>query len=268
MTIKIKETGDYSLFDSYEVNRVVNKQTKRYRRLKASMKKYGWIPAHPLHVVPGPGGRLKIKAGHHRFAAAVELKIPVRYVVCNDNGISIYELESPSEPWNTKDFLDSYAKGGNKTYVFIKEYCQRTGVGLSAALSLFNGYSGASYSTNISDKIKDGTFEIKDYHHPEIVAALISAAGSAGFAGAANRNFVAALSKVVKTAGVDLDRLKAKMKAHPYLFQKCASVDAYLAMLEEIYNRQRSDKVPLAFLANSAARARNAVTPKQAGQAA
>ncbi|EHJ49506.1 ParB domain protein nuclease [Solidesulfovibrio carbinoliphilus subsp. oakridgensis] len=257
---KVLETRNYGMFALHNLNRDVDKITK----LEKSMKANGWIPAYPMHVVR-EGGHLKIKGGHHRFEVAKKLGIPVKYVVCDDKA-TIHELEDATTPWDWQDHLTSHVRNGNVNYLKVKKYQDETGIPLTCVVSMLGGNTAGS--GNHTKAFKSGTFKVKDTAHLAVVADLVAAAKSAGFNGATNRNFVIALSKVAKADGLDLPRLKSKMTAHPYLFQKCTAVDAYLAVLEEIYNRKRSDKVPLAFIANAAARERNAVTSKHPGKAA
>jgi len=257
---KVLETRNYGMFALHNLNRDVNKIAK----LEKSMKANGWIPAYPMHVVR-EGGHLKIKGGHHRFEVARKLGIPVKYVVCEDRA-TIHELEEATTRWDWQDYLASHGRAGNANYLKVKKYQDETGIPLTCIVSMLGGDTAGS--GNHAKAFKSGALKVKDTSHIGLVSDFVTIAKSAGFSGATNRNFVIALSKIAKANGIDLARLKAKMKAHPYLFQKQTSVDAYLDMLQEIYNRQRSDKVPLAFIANAAARARNAVAPKQPGQAA
>jgi len=257
---KVLESRNYGMFSLHSFNRDVEKIAK----LEKSMRLHGWISAYPMHVIR-ENGHLKIKGGHHRFEVARKLGIPVKYVVCDDKA-TIHELEDATTPWDWPDYLESHARTGNVNYLKIKKYQGETGIPLTCIVSMFGGYTAGSGI--YAGPFKSGAFKIKDTDHPSIVADLVAVARSAGFKGSTIRNFVIALSKVAKTAEIDLPRLKAKMKAHPYLLQKQTSVDGYLAMLEEVYNRQRADKVPLAFMANAAARARNIIPPKGHNQAA
>lgn len=262
--IKIKETKNYSMFESNELNRLVKKDSKDYRELRESMKKNGWCVGCPLYVIPGRDGKYIIKMGHHRLAIAMELGIPVKYVVDRSAGIPLRDLEVGKGKWSIGDHFYSHARHGNHDYLVVESFCKVTNIPFMSAISMFSGKTAGGGNVPTCNKIKNGAFSIKDNAHPYIVAEMTELAKGAGFKGATNQNFVIALSKTAKTDGIDLDRLKAKMKAHPYLFKKCPSVDGYLDMLQEIYNRKSSDKTPLAFMANSAARARAIVQPKDA----
>jgi hypothetical protein len=69
---------------------------------------------------------------------------------------------------------------------------------------------------------------------------------------------VKALSRVVWLPQFDAERFKQKAEAHKYMLSKQGSLQAYLHMIEDVYNRQarKSQKENLAFLAQEAASAR------------
>lgn len=72
MIAKLLSTKDYSRFELCQFNRSVAKT----KNLRDSMKEHGFIPAYPIHCTL-KGGKLQIKAGHHRFEVAQELGLAV-----------------------------------------------------------------------------------------------------------------------------------------------------------------------------------------------
>ena len=260
MTDAIKSTVNYDIFELHEFNREVVKT----KNLEESMKQHGWISAYPMHVIKTGGGKLKIKAGHHRYATAKKLGIPVKYVICKeDHEITIQELEGATTPWSQRDYLDSYCKLGLKPYLKVREYHEQTGIPLHVCISLVGGDSAGS-GGNFAKKFKGGVFEIGDMTHANDVKNIVLALKDMGCVFASKKLFLEAISKTL--------RLKEFV---PSVFLKRCDVNlglmipqqnqaAYLDLIETIYNRHAGQKnrLPLAFLANEEASRRSAV-PKE-----
>lgn len=252
---KIIETNNYDKFELHEFNRDIG----RVKYLEESLRKYGWISAYPMHVVRNGSGKLKIKAGHHRFYVARSLGIPVKYVECSDDA-SIHELEKATTPWGMSDYLYSFCRKGQDAYLKVKEYHEATGITLSSCISMLGGH--AAGSCNFADSFKDGTFQIRDTTHAGIVADIILHCKKCGIKWAANNSFVRAISRTAWAEGFDPSVLKHKISTFPYLIEKQPNVSAYTDMIEAVYNRQNKTRVPLAFNADKAARERNAICMK------
>jgi hypothetical protein len=253
---RILESHDYNLFDMMSFNRDV----KKTRNLEKSMKIHGWIPAYPAHVAK-KGGKLLIKAGHHRFFVARKLNIPVKYVICTDN-ISIYELEKATTPWNMQDYLDSHCRNGEREYLAVKEYCDETGIGVSNAMSMLGGHSAGS--GNFGLMFKMGEFKIKkDSNHADTVRDIVLCFKKYGVPFYNTNLLVQAISRVAWVKEFESSRMKSKIKICAGFVEKKANLEQYESMLEEIYNRQSKSKIPLKFLADAAAKNRNAVGKSQ-----
>ena len=72
------------------------------------MRKYGWLPAYPLHGRRREDGRLEIISGHHRLCVAKKLGITIKYI--GDKTFSeqmMHDLEVATNPWTLKDWLMS-----------------------------------------------------------------------------------------------------------------------------------------------------------------
>jgi hypothetical protein len=247
---KIHETMDYEKFELLPVNRNVEKT----RALEESMKKHGWISAYPMHVVSNGNGKLKIKAGHHRFYVARELGLAVKYVECNDS-ISIYELEKATNKWIMADYLASYVRAAKPAYTEVKRFCETTGIGISTAISMLGGHTAGTKNFNI--KFKNGDFRLASRGHAYTVGDIVLHCKKHGIKWAHDYRFVEALSRIVQIKEIDVKVLKHKIRTFPFLLTKQPTLAAYQQMLEDIYNRQSRVPVPLSFLADQAARERN-----------
>lgn len=240
-----------------------NRDLDKTQRLEESMKKHGYIPAYPIHCVKNGTGKLKIKAGHHRFYVARKLGIPFYYVVCEDQA-SIFELERATNRWIVKDYLTAHIREGkNRDYLKVREYCDETGISIQNAVSMLGGHT-AGTGNNFQQVFKDGMYRIRrDSNHAEVVKDIVLHAKKCGVSFFSNNLFVQAVSKVVRVDGFSVSKLKSKIKLFAGLMEKKANLQQHLDQLEDIYNRQSRDKVPLAFLAAQKMRERNAVCPKE-----
>jgi hypothetical protein len=247
---KIHESRDYSKFELTEINRNISIS----KNLEKSMKEHGFLDAYPLHCVRNGNGKLKIKAGHHRFDMAQKLGLPIKYVVSNDTA-TIHELEKATNKWTLKDYLISYWRAGYTEYHTLKEYHERVGISLYSCISMLGGESAGSH--NLSKKFMSGEFEVKGMEHANTVAELVLHADRCGFKWARSQHFVSALSKIVWVINFDFEQLKNKIQSHTSLMRQQATTHDYINMLDTVYNRNNSHRMPLAYLAEECARKRN-----------
>ena len=249
--MKLNETTNYDLFDLHEFNRDV----KKLKFLEQSMKLHGYIAAYPLHVQKSGGGKLKIKGGHHRFIIARKLGIPVYYVICDDDA-TIHQLEKATNTWSLMDYLASWCRVGKEDYIEVRNYCTRTGISLSLASSMFFGNQAGS--GNFNDAFKAGNFRIKDRKHARDVEGIVIHMKNCGVDCYNAHLLVQAVSRVLYVSEFDVETFKLKVKSHSHMITKQANSQEYMNMIESVYNRQNKEKIPLAFLADNAAKARNA----------
>ena len=242
---KIIETKNYSKFELHEFNRSIHS----IERLQESMKTHGWIDAYPMHVVENGNDKLKIKSGHHRFEAARSLKIPVKYVICEDDS-TIHELERSTSNWSMRDYLESYARIGNPHYLKLNEYFRKFRLPLNVSVTLMGGKS-ANESGFHSIAFKDGKFKVGNPTHAYELGELVLFLDEIGVGFCRNSRFIIALSKVMNVDGILLDELKHKMEHHIYMMTKQPDMAGYVNMLEKVYNRQRGKKLAIAINALS-----------------
>ena len=252
---KIFETKDYKKFELLPFNRDV----KGTKYLEQSMREHGWIAAYPMHVVPNGNGKLKIKSGHHRFEVARKIGIPVKYIVCEDNA-SIYELERGKRNWSLEDYAISFSRAGNKNYIKVLDFHKETGISYNQCVSMLGGESAGS--GNLAEDFKNGYFTLGNPTHAYTVADIVCFCDSLGIQFAKQRLFVAAISKIIWVYDVSIEELKHKIKTHPFMVTKQPNTEMYIRMLEDVYNRQRSKKVPVFFLCDELAKKRNPVARK------
>lgn len=249
---KLTATKNYDLFELLRFNRDVMKT----KALEKSMKTHGFIAAYPLHVVRNGNGKLKIKAGHHRFVVAKKLGLPVWYVICDD-GATIHELENATTKWTLNDYLQSFCRCGMEEYQRVADYMERTGIPTQSAVSLLGGHLASSGQHG--PVFKAGVFKITDNEYAEQVGDVIQHCKRAGFPFACNTLFVLAVSRVMRVTQFSATEFKHKVDLNASMLKRQPHLAGYMEMIESIYNRQRQNKIPLVFLTAQTMKERNAI---------
>jgi len=253
MSVKLQATKNYDLFETCEFNRSVLKKDE----LKKSMKKHGYIPAYPLHVYRNGNGKLKIKAGHHRFDTAKELGISVYYTICDDNA-TIFDLEKGTNPWTIHDYLDAYVRLEIPSYLAIKEFRDATGINIGQSISLLAGDSASS--NNHANQFKCGTYQIGNRINADRVACIVLKCRDMKLPYATHSCFVSALSILMLVDQFDDYQFLNRLETNLFMAQrKQSTVMQYLELIEQVYNFRAHCKIALAFLAKEAAQKRSAV---------
>lgn len=253
--MKVMETMNYDKFELLPFNRPV----MRTEKLKKSMQRHGWIDAYPMHCIRNhKNGKLKIKAGHHRFTVARGLGIPVKYIVCNDDA-TIHELEQSTTKWTAKDYLLSHLREGkNPAYETVNQYHKKTGISVALCVAMLGGETAGSHNKDFA--FKEGTYRLGDPEHAQDVADIVLfCKKQCKISWSTNSHFVTALSKIMRVDEFDPQQFKRKVKIFKSLMEKQRTIDDYLRLIESIYNRQSQDKIPLVFFATLAGKKRNPI---------
>lgn len=219
---------------------------------------HGFDPGYPLRCLRRHDGKLEITSGHHRFAIAVELGIPVWYVVCL-NDISLFEAERTTIAWKLRHHVQAYSKAGVKDVLILKKYAEETGMPMNCALELVRGRSAMS-----SHGLIDENYQAGDMKHADEVAQMLSIFAYLGIPYSRQTNFVKALSQMLLAPDFNIRQFERKSKAHTEQFKKCATIKEYLDNFAHVMNFQSRDenKKPWAYIAAAASKARCVSSPE------
>ena len=252
--IQIYETKEYDKFRPAEFNRDV----KKTKGLERSMLKHGFLSPYPLHVSRDSSGKFVIKAGNHRFFVARKLGIPVKYTI-SDDASTIDELEDGTNPYSLQDYLAGCCRAGKTEYIDVQKYVDESGIGISQAVGMLAGWS-SSASSKLSKRFKHGEFNIdKSVNHALKVKNIILYMKKCGVGYASVSSLVKAISRIVLVDEFNEAQFLSRVKKHTSLFERKASVEQYMDLLEIIYNHTSKVKIPLKFLAEEAARKRKCI---------
>lgn len=266
MPLQQHSTKNYALFRLNAINRLEMKEknVKPRKDLIESMKRDGFWKEEPIKGYLNEDGTINVLDGHNRLAAAQALGLPVEYIAYRKNGrgeMSPIKYSTVArKSWSVEDVVAGWAKQGLADYIELVEFHERTGISVNQAGSMFWG--DLASSGNALKAIKSGAFKMREREYPEVVADLTETIGR--FRDWATiAPLVAALSRSVLTPGFSPKRLKSKITKHHVLLEKQRNVDAYMALLETIYNWHTSDRFYLVAEADKAARSRSAFLAKK-----
>lgn len=254
----IQTTSDYSIFVEHCNNRDVKPSFSQYKKLLLSMKVFGFLPFFPLWCMKSKThqGKLEIQIGHNRLRVAEHLKVPVCYIIY-DCDFKIWQEKETTRQWNLVDFLHCQIREGNPVALAIDTYHKDSGISLDQCLSILGGEQATSH--NKRENFVKGKFVIqpKSLKNAEKIASIVKSAKKINSQIATNRSFVGAVSKAVFVDQFNVTTFIKKLSVHSCLLTRQTNTDAYLSLIEHIYNRQCREQLPVVFLANQAARARN-----------
>lgn len=231
-------TKDYDMFEHSKANRTIS----QHRKLLALMKKNGFSPADPIHCVRSTEpGKLIVKRGHHRLECAKKLGIELCYVVFEDT-TTIAEYEGSHRKWSAKDYIESRARAGDFDYQLALDHSEASGIRVSQVIQmLMNGEANPS----ITQKIKNGQFEIRFKEHFHKVESIILYLREMNIPYAKESALVSALSLVCHLEDFDSYTFIQKLKKSMHLLYHAGNKDNFLIMIETIWNHGTKHKIPL-----------------------
>lgn len=248
---KLQVTKNYRMFERSTDNRCVD--ARKHKRLRQSIRKYGFLPCFPIGVIR-VDGKLIVKDGQHRLMFAEQLGEPVYYVVVN-NDFDIALVNDTQKTWAPSDYAEMHADNGNEHYREGLEFAETYRLPLGTAFALLAGHT--SYS-NIQRAFKDGEFEVCDRDYAASVAQLYNAMIELS-PDVKNQRLLLACMAVCRLEDFDPKRLISGAKRCQEKLISYSTREAYLDMIEEIYNYGRKRLSSVAIPARQAMKERSVV---------
>lgn len=254
---KIQVTKNYRLFHNNSgENRPV--EMNKHKRLVDSMKLYGFLQEFPIVCTRDSKGNLVVKDGQHRLVVAETLQLPVYWVEASMNW-DVAVVNSTAKPWILRDYAGRFAANGNENYQEGLDFAERHRIPIGPAFALL---AGTTTFTNCHSSFIDGTFKVKDRAWADSVASIYSPLVSMSKS-VSNARFLEACMAVCRVPEFDGKRLLQNAERCREKLVSYSTRDAYLEMLEHIYNFGRGKLFALKIAAISAMRDRNAATVKK-----
>lgn len=235
--MEILKTENYELFQTIKGNRTVN--FKKVEKLQTDIQNgLDLTPYAPL-IVYAQSDVLKIIDGQHRFLACKELGKPIYYVKCNELSLQqIARINSRSDKWSNKDFLDCYKNLGISDYVYLQDFLSKYKIIYSASIDLLM-YGSCKTRENGMERFRDGEFKVNFREEViELVELTKDLFGRYKFWN--DRYLITAVQEIKKAGKCDFDRLKEKIKAAPNEMEKQGTWKSYALNIERVYNHRNS----------------------------
>jgi len=231
---QVHTTKDYSLFKSIEGNR--NKNLLHINRLKKSMSE------NYLFTTITVNEFYEVIDGNHRFDAIQELGLSLNYIICPGYGLTeVHILNQNSKTWNADDYLNGYCNLGYKDYLQFADFKEKYKLGFNETMALLTG------SLNrYNEMFYKGEFKIKSmWYAVDLIEKILLI--EPYYKGIRRRSFVYTMMSLSKNNNFSFAEFLQKLKLQPTSLQDCTSVEAYKALIEDIYNYHRREKVNLKF---------------------
>lgn len=256
LNLKLYETEDYSIFDYLDGNRPVILSGPSAKNLRLNLKKYGWLKSRPA-ITCKSGDKYLVIDGQHKIAFAQQLKTSVVFAVLDisiDNAKQLMIDLQYGKNWVIENYVNKHVNDGNSDMVFLKNYATKNNISVSCAANML--YGQLPSSNNVSEYIKDGSYKVKNIEFADRCISIFKL-----FKGfdeiCCHRNLLTACAKVALVKEFDINRFEKKIFKNQSLVKNEHSSDNFMEMIEDIYNRNSSDKLNIKFLAQEEVRRRN-----------
>lgn len=251
---KVYKTNDLSVFKTIKGNRPANPQ--HVRRLSHSIKQNGMLQ-NPIIV----NDKMQVIDGQHRLLAAKEAASGVFYIIVDGYNLGeVQTLNLNQKNWTKEDFMNGYADMGVESYIRLREFYKKNKeFNLGSCIALCSNTSSSSASS-ISSKFKagvdkpvglkeifeEGTWKGKDFYLAQLNADKLKMIKEF-YQGYNRTSFVGTMIALFKNENFDFYEFLSKLRLQPTKLVDCANTDQYKALIEEIYNFRRRNKVNLRF---------------------
>lgn len=240
-------TKDYELFGFIKGNRKID--PTNLNNIKESLSKQQILESAiiiGIDDVSNDGKPYKIIEGQHRYTACFELGLPVSFIIREDFDIEVMEkslsivelLNTASKTWDITNFMYSKSVLGVQPYVlYNKLFNKYPLLEHESILSTINRYKG-DHKYVWYQQFKDGELFLTDNMYEladkdlSVIYSMIPSVMNSG-----KRQYVKALSNVMCTPKLDIERLVSKVLKFGELpvakkIEKC-----YEIIVKEVYNK-------------------------------
>ncbi|MFM2385708.1 MAG: hypothetical protein RL660_465 [Bacteroidota bacterium] len=232
--VQIQQTYNYKQFKLLQGNRAINER-KVKKIIDDIDDGLNMLPYVPIVVDKD----FNIIDGQHRYSVSKILKQPVYFVVADEKTVyEIAKINSRTERWKKKDFLECYLSQGNVNYMHINKLIVDYAMTITSAVALLHkGYkiTEGGIGGSINEAFERGTFVARFVNEATHVAQTITEHFE-WYPFSRSTDFVAAVARLLVADKVDWPQLKEQLNRNSALLTPQPSSKAYLSKIEEIYN--------------------------------
>ena len=237
--VKVYISRDYGLFRMVEGNRQLN--SRKIEKIKDDISGGLNILRNSPIIVNERDGRLDIIDGQHRFYVCKQLKSPVWYILATELSLlDIAKVNSHTEHWKNKDFINCYAVQGNKNYEILDRFIETYKFPVSVAIRLLKEGTLQSDSGSSKEDFQSGSFKVRNYASAISIADTIVKFSC--FKAYKTRTFIVAICKILEVGKTDISEVIEAVEANPTKLLVQLTWKDYLVALEVIVNFGKSKR--------------------------
>jgi hypothetical protein len=240
-TVMVFQSDDYNKFNMVKGNRQLdmNKIKKILADIERGTNLLKFVPI----LVVERNKKFDIVDGQHRFVVAKKLKQPIHYILAER--LSLYDIarmNSNTEKWKAKDFINCYMELGNDNYIRLDALLKKfSGLPVTTAIGLMQEGKVSGGGSRL-EKFQRGEFLAK---FEKVANQVIGKASKFEFSDKFSRPFLQAIQKVMDTGIYSIDELTEKVNDSPGHLLQQQNYKKYLTNLEEIASKGKHKRVAI-----------------------
>ncbi len=236
-SIKVYYSKEYSLFKMIDGNRQLN-EPKIKRILKDISNGIDLLRYCPILVIER-NGRLEIIDGQHRFYIARKIKSHVWYIIAEEiNLYDIARMNSNTEKWKAKDYINCYVQLGNTDYNILEAFITQYPIPISTAIILLS-HGKVSGGGGEKNDFEHGTLKINYLNYAN---ELLHYCNQFSFYKKFSRSFLRAIEKIHQSKKIRLTELIDKCNQDDLSLKYLETEKQYLTALEDIFNKGKHNR--------------------------
>jgi hypothetical protein len=244
---KVYVTKDYHLFGFIKGNREIN--PTNLNNITESLKKKQVLESTIIigvDNVSNDGKPYKIIEGQHRFTACSELGLPVSFIIREDFDIEVMEkslsivelLNTASKTWDITNFMYSKCLLGIEPYILYNKLFEKYNLfEHENILQIINKYKG-DYKYVWFQQFKEGELLLTNEMYEQVDRDLsILDSMTPSIINSGKRQYIKALTNIVYTPNLDINRLVEKMLKFGELPVSKTIDKCYEIIVKDVYNK-------------------------------
>lgn len=233
----VYETVDYAWFNLDVANRMII--PGKVAKMVEEIKEKNFLPYSPINVTDEG----TVMDGQHRLTAAIELNLPIFYIlVQNMTILDVASLNRMTDQWTSADYLHYWKERGVEDYnelnMFMGDWPM---IPLAAALLLPLPTKGFTYG--IYKMFRSGTYQFVDSQQAYDIAALASSFQDR-YSLWNRKSFMIGLRRLYTHPKFDVDQMEMQRDRVPgTMFYHVGTTRDATLMLQKIYNYKKQQRV-------------------------
>jgi hypothetical protein len=239
-SIRVYFSKEYSQFKMLVGNRELN--ATKIKKIITDIENGTDVLRYCPIMVTEKNGRLEIIDGQHRFFVSKKIKSPVWYIIAQDMSLyDIAKMNSNTEKWKSKDFVNCYVQLGNTNYSKLQELMDKYPAPISSMILMLQRGAVTDGSGGSTKKgFERGEFIV---NHLDFTVNLLEHCDRIISPNRFSRHFIMAVDKIMQAGKVSIDDIIAKINSAPEALEAHGSYKAYLTNMENIYNHKKQKRV-------------------------